>query len=193
LSGIAAGAAYLDAKYHIRHDLKTGSLDNAAKAALEFLTQRQVEDKLLNYHFLQAWAEEDRPHHLFLEFNGSQWTYKQFYLEVQRVGNWLMNDLKIERNEVVALDGGNSCSYMLLWFALEGIGACPAFINSNLTSDSLQHCVKVSGLPSTSSCSLADRMAVGWITIPSDGESCRELGRALSRQSRSRPCTDTVL
>jgi hypothetical protein len=193
LSGIAAGAAYLDAKYHIRHDLKTGSLDNAAKAALEFLTQRQVEDKLLNYHFLQAWAEEDRPHHLFLEFNGSQWTYKQFYLEVQRVGNWLMNDLKIERNEVVALDGGNSCSYMLLWFALEGIGACPAFINSNLVSDSLQHCVKVSGLPSTSSCSLADRMAVGWITIPSDGESCRELGRALSRQSRSRPCTDTVL
>jgi hypothetical protein len=188
LSGIAAGAAYLDAKYHIRHDLKTGSLDNAAKAALEFLTQRQVEDKLLNYHFLQAWAEEDRPHHLFLEFNGSQWTYKQFYLEVQRVGNWLMNDLKIERNEVVALDGGNSCSYML-----EGIGACPAFINSNLMSDSLQHCVKVSGLPSTSSCSLADRMAVGWITIPSDGESCRELGRALSRQSRSRPCTDTVL
>jgi hypothetical protein len=193
LSGIAAGAAYLDAKYHIRHDLKTGSLDNAAKAALEFLTQRQVEDKLLNYHFLQAWAEEDRPHHLFLEFNGSQWTYKQFYLEVQRVGNWLMNDLKIERNEVAALDGGNSCSYMLLWFALEGIGACPAFINSNLMSDSLQHCVKVSGLPSTSSCSLADRMAVGWITIPSDGESCRELGRALSRQSRSRPCTDTVL
>jgi acyl-CoA synthetase (AMP-forming)/AMP-acid ligase II len=125
----------------------------------------------LNYHFLQAWAEEDRPHHLFLEFSGAAWTYKQFYLEVQRVGNWLMNDLKIERNEVVALDGGNSCSYMLLWFALEGIGACPAFINSNLTSDSLQHCVNVSGSTQTPSRPSADRMAVGWFKVPSGGES----------------------
>jgi acyl-CoA synthetase (AMP-forming)/AMP-acid ligase II len=82
-----------------------------------------------------------------------------------------MNDLKIERNEVVALDGGNSCSYMLLWFALEGIGACPAFINSNLTSDSLQHCVKVSGLPPSSSCPSADRMTVGWFKIPPGRES----------------------
>ena len=99
---------------------------------------------LLNYHVLERWAKENRPNHVFLQFEGSKWTYKQFYLEVQRVGNWLMNDLGIERNEVVALDGGNSCSYLLLWFALEGIGACPAFINCNLTSDSLHHCVKVS-------------------------------------------------
>jgi acyl-CoA synthetase (AMP-forming)/AMP-acid ligase II len=79
-----------------------------------------------------------------LDFEGELWTYKRFYLAVQRVGNWLMNDLGIQKGEVVALDGPNSCSYLLLWFALEGIGACPAFINSNLTGESLQHCVKVS-------------------------------------------------
>jgi hypothetical protein len=195
LSGIAAISGYLNAKFHIRHDLKNGSPDSAAEAAFEFLAQRQAEDKLLTYHFLQAWAEDDRPHHLFLEFNGSRWTYRQFYLEVQRVGNWLLNDLKIERNEVVALDGGNSCSYMLLWFALEGIGACPAFINCNLTSDSLQHCVKVSGVAMITRFyhTSADRVAVGRFKIPPGGESYRTSGRALSGQFGSRPRADTVL
>jgi hypothetical protein len=143
ISGIAATASYLDARFHIRHDLKSGSLNNAAAESMAFIVQKQTEDKMLVYHCLEWWATQDRPKHLFLQFDGSEWTYKQFYLEVQRVGNWLMNDLGIQRDEVVALDGRNSCSYILLWMALEGIGACPAFINSNLTSDSLVHCVKV--------------------------------------------------
>lgn len=143
LSGIAATAAYLDAKFHIRNDLKIGDLNNATAESFAFIAKKQAENKLLNYHVLERWAKEDRPNHVFLQFEGSKWTYKQFYLEVQRVGNWLMNDLGIQRDEIVALDGRNSNSYVLLWFGLEAIGACPAFINSNLTSDSLVHCVKV--------------------------------------------------
>lgn len=55
-----------------------------------------------------------------------------------------MKGLGIEKTEVVALDGPNSSGYLLLWFALEGIGARPAFINCNLTGEGLGHCVKVS-------------------------------------------------
>lgn len=134
----------MDAKYHICHDLKAGNPRDAATAALQYLAQKQAEDKLLVYHYLEAWAKEDRPNHLFLHFEGLEWTYKEFYLDVQKIGNWLLNDLGIEKGEVVGLDGRNSATYLLLWFALEGIGACPAFINSNLTGESLQHCVKVS-------------------------------------------------
>jgi acyl-CoA synthetase (AMP-forming)/AMP-acid ligase II len=144
LSGITATAAYLDAKFHIRHDLRAGSRSNAAAKAMEFTVQKRTEDRMLVYHYLEDWAKQDIPNHLFLDFEGELWTYKRFYLAVQRVGNWLANDLGIEKGEVVALDGPNSCSYLLLWYALEGIGACPAFINSNLTGESLQHCVKVS-------------------------------------------------
>lgn len=146
-AGIAAAAAlYLDGKYHIRHDLRTGNPNNAVADAMKFIAQRQAEDRLLVYHFLEAWALEDRPNHLFLSsvFENKRWTYKQFFLDVQRVGNWLLTDLGIEKDEVVALDGPNSCGYLLLWFALEGIDARPAFINNNLTGESLQHCVKVS-------------------------------------------------
>lgn len=172
ISGIAATAAYLDAKFHIRNDLKIGNLNNATAESFAFIAKKQAENKLLNYHVLEWWAEQDKPNHVFLQFEGAQWTYKQFYLEVQRVGNWLMNDLGIERDEIVALDGRNSNSYVLLWFALEGIGACPAFINSNLTSDSLVHCVKV-GRTSTmlTDFPIADCLPASRFQVPDRGES----------------------
>ena len=55
-----------------------------------------------------------------------------------------MNDLGIEKRERVALDGGNSPEYLLLWMAIESIGACPSFINCNLTATPLVHCVTLS-------------------------------------------------
>lgn len=136
----------MDAKYHIGHDLNNGTVSSATAEAFKFIAQKQAEDRLLVYHVLESWALEDRANHLFLEsiFENRRWTYKQFYLDVQKVGNWLLKDLGIEKGEVVALDGPNSPTYLILWFALEAIGACPAFINCNLTGESLYHCVSVS-------------------------------------------------
>ena len=65
---------------------------------------------MLVYHLLEDWAKQDLPNHIFLDFEGELWTYNRFYLAVQRVGNWLMNDLGIRKGEVVALNGPNSCS-----------------------------------------------------------------------------------
>jgi len=42
------------------------------------------------------------------------------------------------------VDGGNSAEYLLLWFALEGVGACVSFVNCHLTGAPLVHSVKVS-------------------------------------------------
>lgn len=95
------------------------------------------------YHDIEGWAEKDIPNHTFLEYQGRTWTYKQFYQDLQRVGNWLMNDLGIQRHEMVALSGPNSAEYLLLWFAIDGIGACQSFINHNLTGNALTHSVKV--------------------------------------------------
>lgn len=95
------------------------------------------------YYNFEDHASANRPNHLFLECEGRSWTYKQFFADLQRVGNWLMNDLGIRRDEIVAIDGPNSPEYLMLWFALDGIGACPSFINCNLTGQALEHCVKV--------------------------------------------------
>jgi acyl-coenzyme A synthetase/AMP-(fatty) acid ligase len=62
---------------------------------------------------------------------------------VTRVGNWLIEELDVGVGEVVAVDGGNSPEYLLLWFALDAVGASISFVNWNLTGEGLVHCVKV--------------------------------------------------
>ena len=54
-----------------------------------------------------------------------------------------MNDMGIQKGEMVALDGPNSAEYLLLWFAIEGIGAGVSYVNCHLTGNPLVHSVKV--------------------------------------------------
>ncbi|KAK8151736.1 hypothetical protein BKA80DRAFT_286766 [Phyllosticta citrichinensis] len=67
-----------------------------------------------------------------------------------------MKDLGIEVGEVVALDGQNSPEWILLWLALDAIGAVKSYINCHLTGKSLAHCIQVSIILSNQvSCYLA--------------------------------------
>lgn len=50
----AAAAAYLDAKYLIRHDLATGSVGGSPAAALAFIKERTKQDRLLVYRELST-------------------------------------------------------------------------------------------------------------------------------------------
>lgn len=144
VAGSVVAAAYLDAKYLIRNDLSSGSLARSTKDAVEFITERWKQDRTLTYHFLEEQSTGKNANELFLIFEDRSWTYRQYFKDVHRVGNWLMNDLGIQKKELVALDGGNSPEYILLWMALEAIGASPSFINCNLTAAPLVHCVTLS-------------------------------------------------
>ena len=59
------------------------------------------------------------------------------------MGNWLLNDLGVQAAEMVALDGPNSAEFLMIQYALEGIGAAYSLINCNLTGTPLVHSVKV--------------------------------------------------
>ncbi|OJD36690.1 fatty acid transporter [Diplodia corticola] len=139
----ASAAAYLNAKYHIAHDLRGELL---APVAAAYVAMRSYKKRLLNHHVLEEQAAR-QPDHPFLIFNAAggdnrrEWTYAEFLHDVRRVANWLKDDLGVAVSEIVALDGENSPEYMLLWFALDAIGAVPSFINCNLTSNALVHCV----------------------------------------------------
>ncbi|EDN02662.1 predicted protein [Histoplasma mississippiense (nom. inval.)] len=145
VAGTLAAAAYLDAKYLLRHDLSGGSIAAQAKDAVQFLTECWKQDKTLMYHVLEAHARGKNQDNIFVIFEGRSWSYKQFFEDVHGVGDWLVKDLGVERGELVALDGGNSPEYLLLWFGLESIAACLSFINCNLTAAPLVHCVKLCG------------------------------------------------
>lgn len=143
VAGTAAVAAYLNAKHHIAYDLENARGGLApSQDLLDFMTDSVTRKRVLTYHVFENQANK-RPNHPFLIFEGKTWTYKQFFQAITRVGNWLMNDLGIKIEEVVAIDGGNSPEYLMLWFALDAIGAVVSFVNWNLTGAGLVHCVKV--------------------------------------------------
>ncbi|KAK8017766.1 hypothetical protein PG993_014092 [Apiospora rasikravindrae] len=141
--GTAAVAAYLDGKYHLRGDLSTPS-PYWRLLKLQLLKKRKEwADKLTVFDILQDYANSSAGDNLFLIFEGRTWTYAQFFAALQPVGNWLINDLGIQRGEVVAIDSGNCPEYLLLLFALNGIGAAAALLNCNLTGKALVHCAKI--------------------------------------------------
>ncbi|KAF2833088.1 long-chain fatty acid transporter-like protein [Ophiobolus disseminans] len=145
-AGASALAAYANAKFHIAHDLKNARGGLApSKEVVDFITDRVVRKRVLTYHVFEDHALRNQPNHPFLIFEGKTWTYREFFDCIIRVGNWLMNDMGVEVGEVVAIDGGNSPEYLMLWFALDAIGATTSFVNWNLTGPGLVHCAKLCG------------------------------------------------
>lgn len=143
-AGTAALAAYLNAKFHIIYDLENARGGLApSQEVLNYMADRVVKKRVLMYHIWEDQALRNCPNHPFLIFEGKTWTYREFFGAIVRAGNWLMNDLEVQVGEVVAIDGGNSPEYLMLWFALDAIGASISYINWNLTGAGLVHCAKV--------------------------------------------------
>ncbi|KAF2496323.1 long-chain fatty acid transporter-like protein [Lophium mytilinum] len=142
VAGTTALAAYLNAKHHLAHDLSKSTL-TPTDAEFAWLAKRVAMRKLTTYDIFEAQALQNVPNQIFLIFEGREFTYREFFDYVTKAGNWLMNDLGVRPEEVVALNGGNSPEFLMLWLALDGIGAVPSFINYNLTGNALVHCVKL--------------------------------------------------
>jgi len=145
LASLTAVSAYLDARFLIRNDVNYASTVGNVRGLTKFLERSFQNDEPLIYHLFERNATGKNANNVFLIFEDRQWTYREFFGQIQRVGNWLMKELGVQPRELVALDGQNSPEYILLWLGLEAIGACPAFINCNLTGAPLLHCTKLCG------------------------------------------------
>lgn len=143
MAGTAAALAYLNAKYHLAHDLGANTL-NPTAADVNWIAHRVAIGKLTTYDVFEEQALKNRPNQIFLVFEGREYTYREFFDHVNAVGKWLSDELGIQPEEVVALNAPNGPEFLMMWLALDGIGAVPSFINYNLTGKSLVHCVKVS-------------------------------------------------
>jgi acyl-CoA synthetase (AMP-forming)/AMP-acid ligase II len=151
-----------------------GSVTRKTRQLGNFVANEFGKGKGLIYHYFEEHALGANANNVFLIFEGRSWTYREFYDDVQLVGNWLMNDLGVKKDEMVALDGANSPQYVMILLALNGIGAASAYINSNLTAAALVHCVEISGAKHL----LADR-AVQTLVVPCK-EALRKAGKMIT-------------
>ncbi|KAI9834409.1 MAG: hypothetical protein M1819_003020 [Sarea resinae] len=142
LSAAAASLAYLDARIALHVDYK---LITSLGAATVKLHLREYRDKVSLFYILEEHAHSSSVANTpFFLYGGREWTYKETYEMVLRYGNWLKTTFDVAPAEIVAMDFMNSQDFVFIWFGLWSIGAQPAFINYNLSGQSLLHCVQSS-------------------------------------------------
>lgn len=116
---------------------------------IDFMNSRVAQKRVLTHHIFQDQVQK-QPNHPFLIFEGKTWSYKEFSEAYTRVANWLIDGLGVQVGEMVAIDGGNSPEHLMLWLAVDAVGAATSFLNWNLTGAGLIHCIKVN--PSIINC-----------------------------------------
>lgn len=137
-----AALAYLNARTSFGHDRV---LFWAALRSRKKTTERERRDRLNAFYILEGNAHSCQLADVtFLWYEGQEWTYKQTYDIVLKYGTWLKNEHGVKPKEIVAMDMMNSPTFIFLWLGIWSIGAIPAFLNYNLTGDSLVHCVNTS-------------------------------------------------
>ena len=113
--------------------------------ALVASSWQETRDRLNLFYTFEAYARSSSTaKKTFLACEGKTWTYREAYDIVLRYGCWLQERHAVKPKEIVAMDLINSPQFIFLWLGLWSIGACPAFINYNLSGDSLMHCIKTS-------------------------------------------------
>ncbi|KAF2275998.1 long-chain fatty acid transporter-like protein [Westerdykella ornata] len=137
----AAALAYLDGRHAISYDLK---LLGPFVATQLFAAKRHERNDDINlFYALENHAKSANAGHVWIIFQGKQYTYAQAYEIVLKYGTWLKSK-GVQKNEIVAMDFMNSELFIWIWFGLWSIGAKPAFINYNLTGKPLLHTIRTS-------------------------------------------------
>ncbi|KAI1182697.1 acetyl-CoA synthetase-like protein [Nemania serpens] len=134
-----AGLAYLDAKTSFWYDV---TLLRGLLPALYQNKRREASDRVNAFYRLEEIATSKSANRVAILFEDRSWTYAQMYEAALKYGAYFQSRFGLRPKDIVALNLLNSDHFLLICFGLWSIGARPAFINYNLTSDALCHCVK---------------------------------------------------
>jgi acyl-CoA synthetase (AMP-forming)/AMP-acid ligase II len=134
--------AYLNARWSVSNDWHV--IRSIVRAKIHW--NKQVKQEHINaFYNLENHAlsksTADKP---FLVYGKKTWTFKETYDMSLRYAGWLYETHGIVPGEIVAVDFMNNPSFVFLTLALWSLGAVPAFINYNLTSEPLIHSIRTS-------------------------------------------------
>ncbi|XP_037230280.1 long-chain fatty acid transport protein 6-like isoform X3 [Falco biarmicus] len=84
---------------------------------------------------------EKQPHKPFLIYEGKVHTYRDVDRRSNRVAQVFLHHGALKKGDTVALLMGNEPDFIHVWFGLAKLGCVVAFLNFNVRSRSLLHCV----------------------------------------------------
>lgn len=142
VAATAAGLSYLDARFHLRQDLKI--IRGRTKAAQ--LREKAVkENRVSPWYFFETHAQQ-MPNDECIWWREGSYTWAEAYHRVNQYAQFFLTQ-GIKPGDLVALFMANSPDFVFAWAALWAIGAAPALINHNLTKAALLHCLAISNAP----------------------------------------------
>ncbi|KAK1752734.1 Isopenicillin N epimerase component 1 [Echria macrotheca] len=131
---------YLDAKLHIRKDLRW-------IVGRRFIRRKWAEAEKTGrtsmWYFLEQRAAELCDREAIWSRAGC-YSFKQLLDRGNQYANWFLAQ-GVRRGDLVAFFMLNSPDFIFAWVGLWAIGAAPAMINYHLTGNALVHCLKLSG------------------------------------------------
>jgi len=132
--------AYLDAKLHLRSDIR--ALRRKSRTAAAW-SRAAREGRTSPYYFIEAHAAArgDREA-IWTRAGGHSWA--DTLAQSNRYAQWFLAR-GVGPGDLVALTMINSADFMFAWIGLWAVGAAPAMINYNLAGKALVHCLVVSG------------------------------------------------
>ncbi|CAK7242640.1 MAG: hypothetical protein STHCBS139747_004136 [Sporothrix thermara] len=135
-----AGLAYLDARFHLRKDLKY----IRGRRILRKLLERATREKRLSPYFFVEDNARASPNYEALWSRAGCYTRKELYDRANQYAQWFLAQ-GVQPGDLVAFFMINSPDFITAWLGLLAIGAAPAMINFHLTSKALLHCLNISG------------------------------------------------
>lgn len=90
----------------------------------------------------QAKRNPEKP---FIVFENEVLTYRDVRVRSNKFANAFRSEVGVKHGDIVALWMSNEPDFVCAWFGLSTLGCEVAFLNSNLKSRSLQHCLQSCG------------------------------------------------
>ncbi|TID19652.1 Major facilitator superfamily domain [Venturia nashicola] len=141
VAGATAVAAYLDAKFHIRKDLR---IFYRLSHQRKFVAKEVAADRCCLFYQFEAQVQRIPSDVECLWSRTGSYTWSQTYHQACRYGQFYLSQ-NVQPRELVATYLTNSPEFLFSQVGLWSIGCAPAMINYHLTGDALIHCVKLSG------------------------------------------------
>lgn len=97
--------------------------------------------------YLDRFADQVResPEKPFILFEEEVLTYMDVHLRSNKFANVFRSEVGVKHGDIVALWMSNEPDFVCAWFGLSKVGCEVAFLNSNIKSKSLQHCLQCCG------------------------------------------------
>ncbi|KAK3693418.1 hypothetical protein B0T22DRAFT_449776 [Podospora appendiculata] len=135
----AATLAYLDAKLHMRKDLRW--IRGRAKTRKAW-AHAVKDERTSMYYFIETRAAELGDAEAIWSREGS-YSWNELVDRAHRYANWFLSQ-GVQRGDLVAFFMLNSPDFVFAWVGLWAIGAAPAMINYHLAGAALTHCLSLS-------------------------------------------------